>query len=128
MGDIEEFTPSQKVTIAHQFDSFCRKIIREEARSYYRSEQRAMGRKIPLSSLSEEEGEQGSGADQYPSDRYHFNAQGYDIAIESDELAEALSELPWGFRNVVLLTFFLDMKEREIGTLMHLSEARSATG
>ena len=49
-----------------------------------------------------------------------FHAQGYDIAIESDELAEVLSELPGGYRNVVLLSFFLDMKEREIGTLMNL--------
>ena len=104
----------------HQFDSFCRKIIREEARSYYRAVKRIMERRIPLSNLSEEDGEQGYETNVYPSDRHHFHAQGYDIAIESDELAEALSELPGGYRNVVLLSFFLDMKEREIGTLMNL--------
>ena len=104
----------------HQFDSFCRKIVREEARSYYRSAKRTLERRIPLSDLSEENGEQGYETDCYPSDRNHFDAQGYDIAIENDELAEALSELPAGYRSVILLSFFLGMKEREIGRLMHL--------
>ena len=117
---IDDFTPSQKATIRHQFDSFCKKIIREEARSYFRAVQRNMERNAPLSILSEEEGEQGYGTDQYPSDTHHFDAQGYDIAIENDELASALSELPGGYRNVVLLTFFMEMKEWEIGKLMHL--------
>lgn len=27
-----ELTPSQKKTVRHQFDSFCRKVLREEAR------------------------------------------------------------------------------------------------
>ena len=60
---IDDFTPSQKATIRHQFDSFCKKIIREEARSYFRSVQRNMERHTPLSILSEEEGEQGYGTD-----------------------------------------------------------------
>ena len=120
MDVINDFTPSQKTTIMYQFDSFCRKIVREEARSYYRAEKRTMNRFIPLSNLSEEEGEQGYGTDPYPSDNHHFDAQGYDVAIENDDLARALSELPGGYRNVVLLSFFLDMKEWEIGELMHL--------
>ena len=31
-----ELTPSQKKTVRHQFDSFCRKVRREEARDYER--------------------------------------------------------------------------------------------
>ena len=31
-----ELTPSQKKTVRHQFDSFCRKVLREEARDYER--------------------------------------------------------------------------------------------
>ena len=31
-----ELTPSQKKTVRHQFDSFCMKVLREEARDYER--------------------------------------------------------------------------------------------
>lgn len=116
----ESFTPSQRLTVRHQFDSFCKKIVREEKYSYFRSLRNAAERTAPLSDLSEEEGEQGVSVDSYPSDRHHFDARGYDIAVEDDELAEALSELSEEYRDIVLLFFFLDMKEREISELMSI--------
>ena len=116
----DSFTPSQRLTIRHQFNSFCKKIAREEKYSYFRSLNRALERTAPLSDLSEEEGEQGVSVDRYPSDSYHFNACGYDVSIEDDALAAALSELPEEYRDIVLLFYFLDMNEREISEMMSL--------
>ena len=70
--------------------------------------------------MSEEEGEQGVSVDRYPSDSYHFNVCGYDVSIEDDALAAALSELPEEYRDIVLLFYFLDMNEREISEMMSL--------
>ena len=50
-----ELTPSQKKTVRHQFDSFCRKVLREEARDYMRSLARQKACEVSLLELSEEQ-------------------------------------------------------------------------
>ena len=51
-----ELTPSQKKTVRHQFDSFCRKVLREEARDYERHIAWRSNHEVSLSELSEEQG------------------------------------------------------------------------
>ena len=50
-----ELTPSQKKTVRHQFDSFCRKVLREEARDYERHIAWCSNHEVSLSELSEEQ-------------------------------------------------------------------------
>lgn len=50
-----ELTPSQKKTVRHQFDSFCRKVLREEARDYERHIAWRSNHEVSLSELSEEQ-------------------------------------------------------------------------
>ena len=50
-----ELTPSQKKTVRHQFDSFCRKVLREEARDYERHIAWRSDHEVSLSELSEEQ-------------------------------------------------------------------------
>ena len=50
-----ELTPSQKKTVRHQFDSFCRKVLREEARDYKRHIAWRSDHEVSLSELSEEQ-------------------------------------------------------------------------
>ena len=99
-----ELTPSQKKTVRHQFDSFCRKVRREEARDYERH----------IAELSEEQERQMYVLDEYPSVQTHFHVQGYDVAIENENLANALTVLPDDKRDIVLLAYFLDMTDQEI--------------
>lgn len=109
-----ELTVSQKKTVRHQFDSFCRKILREEGRDYIRELSRLSQNEVPFSELSEEEMERLSVLDEYPSEQNHFNVIGYHVVVEDDRLADALSALPAEQREVVLLSYFLDMNDREI--------------
>ena len=76
-----ELTPSQKKTVRHQFDSFCRKVLREEARDYIRELMRRAAHEVPLSGLSEEQMERLCVLDEYLSEAIHFDVQGYDVAI-----------------------------------------------
>lgn len=73
-----ELTPSQKKTVRHQFDSFCRKVLREEARDYIRELMRWAAHEVPLSELSEEQMERLCVLDEYPSEAIHFDVQGYE--------------------------------------------------
>ena len=50
-----ELTPSQKKTVRHQFDSFVRKVLREEARNYIKHIARRSDHEVSLSELSEEQ-------------------------------------------------------------------------
>jgi RNA polymerase sigma factor (sigma-70 family) len=110
-----ELSPSQKKTVRHQFDSFCRKVLREEARDYIREISRLADHEVALSDLSDEEMERLCVLDEYPSEQNSFDVQGYSVVIRDDRLAEALSALPADQREIVLLSYFLDMSDREIG-------------
>lgn len=115
-----ELTPSQKKTVRHQFDSFCRKVLREEARDYIRELMRRAAHEVPLSELSEEQMERLYVLDEYPSEAIHFDVQGYDVAINNEKLADALTALPDDNRDIVLLTYFLDMSDEEIADKLNM--------
>lgn len=72
-----ELTPSQKKTVRHQFDSFCRKVLREEARDYERHIAWRSNHEVSLSELSEEQERQMYVLDEYPSEQTHFHVRGY---------------------------------------------------
>lgn len=61
-----ELTPSQKKTVRHQFDSFCRKVLREEARDYLRGLMRWAAHEASFSELSENQMERLYELDEYP--------------------------------------------------------------
>lgn len=115
-----ELTTSQKKTVRHQFDSFCRKILREEARDYIREISRLAEREVSFSELSEEQMERLCVLDEYPSEQFHFDVHGYHVVVRDDRLAEALSSLPPEQREVVLLSYFLDMNDREIAEKLNV--------
>ena len=70
-----ELTPSQKKTVRHQFDSFCRKVLREEARDYERHIAWRSDHEVSLSELSEEQERQ-----MYVLDKYPFRADAFSCA------------------------------------------------
>lgn len=115
-----ELTPSQKKTVRHQFDSFCRKVLREEARDYMRGLARQGEREVSLSELSEEQMARLYVLDEYPSEQFHFDVQGYDIAVKDEKLAGALAALSDEKRDIVLLAYFLDMTDQEIADKLNV--------
>lgn len=115
-----ELSPSRQKTIRHQFDSFCKKILREEYRDCMREVQRRMRHELSFSALSSHETEQLYVMNEYPSDRHYFSVLGYDIAVEDELVSRALSTLPSLKRDIILLSYFLDMTDQEIGDILHL--------
>ena len=115
-----ELTPSQKKTVRHQFDSFCKKVLREEARNYSKHIAWRSEHEVSLSELSEEQFNQAYILDEHPSDYVQFNVQGYSVTVHDDRLAQALTELPGEKRDILLLSYFLDMTDREIADKLNM--------
>ena len=109
-----KLSPSQKKTVRHQFDSICRKVLRDESRNYKKQLARRAEKEINLSELSEAELGQLYAMDEYPSDSTYFDVLEYRVGVKDDRLAEALAALPSKKRDVILLSYFLDMKDTEI--------------
>lgn len=109
-----ELTPSQKKTVRHQFDSFCKKVLREEARDYMKQIAWRFEHEVSLSELSEEQLNQFYILDEYPSDSTQFHVCGHSIAVHDDRLAQALSSLSDEKRDILLLAYFLGLTDKEI--------------
>lgn len=109
---------SQMETIRRQFDSFCRKVLREESRNlkmqYARRAER-VEREAALSQLSEKQLQGFSTEDRYPSDVICFEVGRHCVSVQDERLADALSQLSEEKRDIILLAYFLDMNDREIG-------------
>lgn len=107
-------SPSQIKTVRHQFDSFCKKVLREESRDYERQLAHILERETTFSDLSESILSRIGVMDEYPSDHTYFDVLDYRVAVRNNQLAKALASLPSKKRDVVLLAFFLDMNDAEI--------------
>lgn len=53
----------------------------------------------------------------------HFQVMDMDVEVNDDEISEALSRLPEKKRMIILMTYFLDMKEAEIAQCMKLVQS-----
>ena len=115
-----KLSPSQMKTVRHQFDSLCRKVLRDESRNYKKQLARRAEKEINISGLSEAELGQLYVMDEYPSDSTFFDVLDYRIAVKDDRLAEALATLPSKKRDVVLLSYFLDMTDTEIAEKLNV--------
>lgn len=115
-----ELSPSQKKTVTHQFDSICRKVLRDESRNYKKQMARRAEREINLSALSEAELAQLYETDEYPSDSVIFDVLEYRVAVKDDRLAEALTALPGKKRDVVILSYFLELSDTEIAQIFRV--------
>ena len=123
---------SHEEHIRHTFDAFCKKVLRNEARDYLDELARQRNREISFSDLPVEVMEQLSVCDDYFADDRTFDVLGNTVQIASDELAEAIAALPKQKRDIILLSYFLDMPDSEIAKALNMMRSsvayrRSAT-
>ena len=91
-----------------------------EAKSHRRTLAKRAAREVTFSDLSESELAQLFTTDEYKSDYFRFQVSGFDVLVKNELLAEALNALPERKRDIVLLSYFLDMSDAEIGELLNV--------
>lgn len=112
-----------KKTIEYQFDSFCKTVLRNQARDIYKANKRINEKFISLELLTPAELCELSIYDDYDSNYTHIVVYDYKIRIADYLVAKAIEQLPKKKQDVILLSFFLNMTNADIGRLMNLAES-----
>ena len=107
-------------TVRHQFDYFCKKILHGEKVNYEREMEYRRKHEISFSQLTQEELGRLNSMDEYTAEETMFRVLDYDVVVKDDLISEALKTLPEKKRNVILLSFFMDMTDTEIAKRMNL--------
>lgn len=111
---------SHNVGVARAFDCFCKKVLRNEARDYQDALARKRNREVYFSELPVEVLEQFAVRDTYFTDSRTFEVIGHSVCIDDETLAEAISALPVDRRDIILLSYFLDMSDAEIANVLNM--------
>ena len=114
--------PSSKdeMTVRHQFDHLCQMALKGEAVNYYKHMDYRRKHEVTFSELSEKELSKLFTMDEYGTENHHFEVHGYDIEVKNTLIAEALKELTERKRNVILLSYFMEMSDADIAREMNL--------
>ena len=120
---MEKSSSGRNETNQKLFDSYCKRILKNEAIDCLREIQKHRQREIFFSELSEKEWKQLYMEDEYDLDTCNFQVLGYDVEVKDALIAEALNLLSDKKREVVLLAYFLDMSDTEIAGLLNLRQS-----
>ena len=101
--------------IQHQFDTFCKKVLSNGVKDIYRQLARQSEHEISLSEFPDNGANIAAVMDEYFQEEQEFEALGFNIAVKSELLAEALRLLPERQREIIMGYYFLGMSDRAIG-------------
>lgn len=104
----------------HTFDCYCKRILKNEACNIYKEYSRRRMKEISLEELSEQELQTLCVPDEYFADQYVFDILDGKVSVKDERLAKALQSLSDRKRDIVLLSYFLDMTDREIAEKMKM--------
>lgn len=105
----------------HTFDSYCKKVIKNELRDFFRDVARLNKREVMLTDMDKKAKEQLFALDEYLVESHLFHVLGDDIAIQTSSLAYSLKELSEQELNIIVLYYVFDLSDRTICELLGIS-------
>lgn len=109
-------------TKQHQFDAYCKKILRNEARDIYNEQTRRHKHEVLFSELTPMELNSLGIFDSITFEKY-IPIYDMDIVVTDESLFTALNSLSTKRRTIILLSYFLGLTDREIGPQVGLTRA-----
>ena len=106
--------------IQNQFGGFCTKVLKREARCIQKEYAKTRELEKSFDELSELEFYGLSAYDEYFKADHVFGVLGIPVVVNSDFLAQAISKLSEDKRDIILLSYFLDMSDGEISKKMNV--------
>ena len=117
---MEQSSSYDEKTVMHQFDRKCKLALKGEIVDYERHLAYLRKHEILFSELSEQEMESLSIFDEYELEKSYFRAGGYDVEVKNALLAEALTALTERKRDIILLSYFMEMNDADIARKLNL--------
>ena len=117
---MEQSSSEKQSRIRKQFDSFCKTLLKNEMIDYERERSYRLKHEVSFSELTLEELSRMTNTDEYIVESEVFRVLDYDVEVKDELIGEALKYLPEKKRNVILLSFFMDMTDTEIAKHMNL--------
>lgn len=105
------------------FDAFCKRLLKNETIDDQRERERQSQREIVFSDLTKAEKNQLQYIDEYAPDRCIFTVLNTEIEISNSTLVQALSTLSTQCRDIILLSYLLDMPDTEISLQLSLNRS-----
>lgn len=107
--------------LQHTFDSYCRVVVRNEARNIKKSQKRIQGLQTSLEHISNDEKEALYYYDSNLTNSEVFLINGLKIVVQDVDLAGIIKLLPDDLEEIILLYYFVGLNDREIGERYGLS-------
>ena len=104
--------------VRRQFACLFTRVLRDEAKNAHKEIGRRARRELCFSELTEAQLSSLIVGDDHPSDMNNYRIRGFDVEVRSDLLADALNSLPRPKLEMVLLFYFMNMKDGDIGRLL----------
>ena len=112
-------------TIQCQFDSLLKKVVKGSVCDYRKELERRKKREIPFCELPEIIIENFAVWDECEYEYTTFDVCNKEIRVFDDKLATALKKLPENKRNILLMFYYLDMSDSEIGKTLNIDRSTS---
>lgn len=109
-----------KVTVEHQFDTLIKKVLAGEAKNIKSAISEYKIHELLFSELSADLTDSFGTCDEHLCECFCFEIDEFDITIRNELLAEAVKHLSERKRNIILMSYFLDMNDQEIAKRINL--------
>ncbi len=118
-------TPSaqEELAICMQFDSLVHKALYQKKIDWLRACDRLLEHETFLDPYMDELEYGLFTVDEYSVESKHFSVLDYDIEVKNELIAEALMELTKKRQDVILLSYFMEMSDAEIGRQTHIGRS-----
>ncbi|MFV0361930.1 MAG: RNA polymerase sigma factor [Suipraeoptans sp.] len=103
-----------ELRVQNQFGGFCTRVLKNEAARIHNEYAKQRDREKSLSDLTSSELSQIATMDKPFMGEHIFDVLGNPVVVTGDLLAEAIAKLPENKRDIILLSYFLGMTDREI--------------
>lgn len=112
-------------SIRLQFNTLFKKVVDTTVKDYIRESARRAKHETPFSELPDIIVQSFEVLDKYELGVISFDVYGTEVRVTDEELCEALMKLTERKRNIVLMFYFLEMSDIEIGEILHISRRSS---
>lgn len=117
---MEQSSSYDELTVMHQFDRKCKLALDGEVVDYERHMAYLRDHEVMFSELSEKEMGSLSVTDEYEPEKCYFQVGGFGVEVKDVLLAEALKTLTERKRDVILLSYFMEMSDADIARKLNL--------